>query len=111
MNPESQEWLGIKEDVWRRIVAAICECEKVSEIILYGSRAKGTFRKFSDIDITLKGEGLVHTDLFPMLTRLDDFNLPYEIDLSLYSELDYLPLIDEIDNTGVSLLSKYPMGQ
>lgn len=94
---------GLSEETVAKLVEAIRECEKVREIILYGSRAKGTFKRFSDIDLTLKGEGLSRDDLYPMLERIDDLYLPYEIDLSIYSELDYQPLIDEIDKWGVSL--------
>ncbi len=86
-----------------RLVEAIRECEKVTDIILYGSRAKGAYRKFSDIDLTLKGEGLKREDLYPILERIEDLYLPYEIDLSIYSAIDYAPLKEEIDRYGIKL--------
>ena len=95
--------IGLTEEEISKLVGVIRECEKVKEIILYGSRAKGTFKKFSDIDMTLKGEGLKREDLYPMLERIDDLYLPYEIDLSIYSDLDYQPLIEEIDRYGLRL--------
>ena len=94
---------GLSDENIAALVAAIRKCEKVDEIILYGSRAKGNFKKFSDIDITLKGDGLDRKDLFPILELIDDLYLPYEIDLSIYSELDYPPLIEEIDRYGIVL--------
>lgn len=94
---------GLSEETISRLVEEIRRCEKVDKIILYGSRAKGTFKKFSDIDMTLKGDGLKREDLYPILERIDDLYLPYEIDLSIYSDLDYQPLIDEIDRYGVEL--------
>ena len=36
----------------------------IEQAILYGSRAKGTYRNGSDIDLTLKGEGAVEYRLF-----------------------------------------------
>ena len=95
--------IGLTEEEISKLVGVIRECEKVKEIILYGSRAKGTFKKFSDIDMTLKGEGLKREDLYPMLERIDDLYLPYEIDLSIYSDLGYQPLIEEIDRYGLRL--------
>ena len=94
---------GLSDEDIAKLTDAIRQCEKFDEIILYGSRAKGNFKKFSDIDLTLKGKGLTRKDLFPMLDRIDDLYLPYEIDLSIYSELDYQPLIDEIDMYGIKL--------
>lgn len=95
--------IGLTEEEISKLVGAIRECKKVEDIILYGSRAKGTFKRFSDIDMTLKGEGLKREDLFPIHERIDDLYLPYEIDLSIYSDLDYQPLIDEIDRYGIRL--------
>lgn len=106
MREEGKEWLGIPVRTWERLSAAITDCGKVVDIIIYGSRAKETFRAFSDIDIALKGPELVHSDLFPIIDRIDELNLLYEIDLSLYSELDYPPLIREIDSCGRSLLRR-----
>ncbi|MDE5791870.1 MAG: nucleotidyltransferase domain-containing protein [Muribaculaceae bacterium] len=94
---------GLSEDTVSKLVGEIRKCEKVEEIILYGSRAKGTYKKFSDIDMTLKGKGLKREDLYPILEGIDDLYLPYEIDLSIYSDLDYQPLVDEIDRYGIRL--------
>ena len=55
---ENKKDTGLSEETVAKFVRAIRECDKVQEIILYGSRAKGSFKKFSDIDMTLKGEGL-----------------------------------------------------
>lgn len=94
---------GLSEEDITKLLNAICSCEKVTEVILYGSRAKGTYKRFSDIDLTLKGDDLDITDLYPILERIDDLYLPYEMDLSIYDQLDYPPLIEEIDNYGIRL--------
>ena len=94
---------GLSEEVLSKLLEAIYKCEKVTEVILYGSRAKGGYKEFSDIDLTLKGNDLERGDLYPILERIDDLYLPYEIDLSIYSDLDYEPLIEEIDKFGIRL--------
>ncbi|MDE7465876.1 MAG: hypothetical protein K2M59_05550 [Muribaculaceae bacterium] len=43
------------------------------------------------------------SDLYSILERSDDLYLPYEVDLSIYDELDYAPLIEEIDRYGICL--------
>lgn len=94
---------GLSADTISKLVEEILKCRKVNKIILYGSRAKGTFRTFSDIDITLIGDDLKREELYPILERIDDLYLPYEIDLSIYAEIDYQPLKEEIDRYGVEL--------
>lgn len=95
---------GLSEEVISQLVNTIRECKKVTEVIIYGSRANGTYKEFSDIDITLKGDELERSDLYPILERIDDLYLPYEIDLSIYAQLDYMPLIEEIDKHGIRLI-------
>lgn len=73
---------------------------KVGEAILYGSRAKGSYRLGSDIDLTLKGNELSYQDLLNIELALDDLLLPYKIDLSLYHQLDNPLLIDHIARVG-----------
>lgn len=94
---------GLSEEVVSKLLNTIRECKKVKEVILYGSRAKGTYKEFSDIDMTLKGDDLERIDLYQILERIDDLYLPYEVDLSIYARLDYMPLIEEIDRYGIRL--------
>lgn len=75
---------------------------KIRETILYGSRAKGSYRPGSDIDLTLKGNELSYQDLLNIELALDDPILPYKIDLSLHHQLDNPQLIDHIERVGKS---------
>jgi predicted nucleotidyltransferase len=72
----------------------------VSEVILYGSRAKGTHRLGSDIDLTLKGDGLSTGQLMDLSSAIDDLLLPYEMDLSIFDHIDNRELIDHINRVG-----------
>ncbi len=46
---------GLKDDVLAFIIDAAKECD-MSEVILFGSRAKGNFTQKSDIDLAISGE-------------------------------------------------------
>ena len=72
----------------------------VTRAILYGSRAKGTHRNGSDIDITLDGDTLTFDDLLRIETQLDDLDLPYLFDVSLYRNLTNPDLIGHIQRVG-----------
>lgn len=56
----------------------------VKRVLLYGSRAQGTFRDTSDIDLALIGEDLALVEQFRLETALDDLLLPWRIDLCRY---------------------------
>lgn len=80
--------------------------QEVNKAVLYGSRAKGSYHRGSDIDLTLKGEGLNLTTLLKIETELDDLLLPYKIDLSIYDAIENLDLIDHIDRIGMNFYIK-----
>lgn len=74
---------------------------EIEKAVLYGSRAKGTFKPGSDIDLTLFGKSLTISRLGDIAEALDDLLLPYTIDLSLYDCLDHANLREHIDRVGV----------
>ncbi|AEG02796.1 nucleotidyltransferase domain-containing protein [Methylomonas methanica] len=74
---------------------------EVERVLLYGSRAKGTFRNGSDIDLTLLGDNLDYGLLNRIETEIDDLLLPYTVDLSLFQQIDNPDLIDHIRRVGL----------
>jgi predicted nucleotidyltransferase len=78
---------GIPPEAKERLLAVLNRHPLVQEVWLYGSRAMGTFRPGSDIDLTVKGEGLRHDDLVGWMVAIDDLLLPWTVDVSLYREL------------------------
>lgn len=71
--------------------------------VVYGSRAKGNYRKGSDIDISLEGYELTFTDLMRLEIALDDLMLPWKIDLSLISHINNPELLAHITRVGKPL--------
>lgn len=72
----------------------------LEKVVLYGSRAKGTNKPFSDVDITLIGDQLTQDDLTDVMYRLSESSLPYFCDVSLFSHLNNPALIDHIQRKG-----------
>jgi len=75
----------------------------LEKVILYGSRAKGNYKKFSDVDITLLGKEIGVSDLFKLQDLLYESDLPYMYDVSLFKSLTNPDLIDHINRKGVVL--------
>ena len=91
----------------RRILAANPNVEKA---ILYGSRAKGTYRSGSDIDLTLLGAKLVYQDLADIAGQLEESPIPYLVDLSLFAHIDNPNLIEHINRVGVVFYQREDAG-
>lgn len=50
------------------------------EIFIYGSRTQGKARKYSDVDIALKGE-IPFTDLLKIKANFEYSTFPYKVDI------------------------------
>ena len=96
---------GLPEDDLRKLCGVFERYRQVQKVILYGSRAKGNFKPGSDIDITLKAQ--LDGETFSQIqTELDDLLLPYQIDISLYDQLQNPELRSHIDRIGQVLFER-----
>jgi predicted nucleotidyltransferase len=78
----------------------------IKRAILYGSRAKGKYRKGSDIDLTLMSNSIfTRTDLLRISNDFDDSDMPYFVDVSIYDDLSNPDLKAHIDRVGKVLFT------
>lgn len=94
---------GLKDSEIKQILDIIAKNGNVESAVLYGSRAKGTFKPFSDIDLTLNGPALSRKDLNTLSHDLYESQLPYNFDLSIFSTLKNDALIDHIRRCGIEI--------
>jgi predicted nucleotidyltransferase len=92
---------GLPETTIAKIRAVFARRPQIAQAVLYGSRAKGDFKPGSDIDLTLLGESLTPDLRSEIASELDDLNLPYTIDLSLFAQLNHPGLQEHIQRVGV----------
>ena len=97
---------GLKDNEINALRVTLASIPEVEEAIIYGSRARGTNKLASDIDITLKGKSLTYLQLALLDAKIDDLYLPYFVDLSLFSMLRNADLIDNIVREGKVLYRK-----
>ena len=98
---------GLSERTLQKIQSVLSRYPQVEKAILYGSRAAGTYRNGSDIDLTLCGEALTHSVLSRIDTELDDLLLPYTIDLSIFHQIDNPAMVEQIQRIGIDFYEKY----
>ncbi|MBL7689428.1 MAG: nucleotidyltransferase domain-containing protein [Bdellovibrionaceae bacterium] len=63
---------------------------------VFGSRAKGTARTLSDLDLVMR-ISIAPTDIAKLRAAFEESNLPYKVDLVLLSDLsaDFLELVEK----------------
>ena len=96
---------GLRQETIEAIRSVFRNCSDVESVILYGSRAVGTFKPGSDIDLTIRGEVSL-SQLLCLEELLDALLLPYKIDLSIQSKIDNPQLIEHINRVGIAFYER-----
>lgn len=94
---------GLKPQVVEALGAVFKKYPQIQNVILYGSRAKGTYKTSSDIDLTLVGEKVDLSMQLKIENEIDDLLLPYKVDLSLFHQIENGDLIEHIKQFGIAL--------
>lgn len=93
----SNKQLILIRDIIREFAPAV---ESVS---LFGSRASGSHRSYSDIDMVLYGN-IEESTVDRLWTCFHESNLPYKVDLIAYCLVEYPSLKAHIDRFAKTLL-------
>lgn len=91
---------GLKAHTIEAICSVFATHPAIEKAVLYGSRATGSYKPASDIDLTLFGKTLTSKELGAIEDELDDLLLPYKIDLSIFARLDHENLKEHIERVG-----------
>lgn len=91
---------GLNESTIEEVHGVLSRHPEVETAIIYGSRAKGSFRAGSDIDLALTGQSLSRSVIQSINVELDDLMLPYTFDVSILSAISNTDLLDHIKRVG-----------
>lgn len=72
--------------------------QKIDKTGIFGSRATGTYKPYSDIDMVLYGD-ISECDGNHIATLFTDSMLIYKVDIIVYNHIDYAPLKEHIDKS------------
>ena len=94
----------------RALLAAVfARHPRVSEACLFGSRALGTHRPESDVDIALYGD-VDELLAARIASDLDELPLPYTFDVQAYPCIRHTPLREHIDRVRRPLFIRSSLG-
>ncbi len=69
---------------------------------IFGSRARGDFKNYSDIDIAVIGK-VSKEDKFKILNEFDVLDLPYTVDIVFTENIQKIELLNSIEKEGVEI--------
>ncbi len=90
-------------DVIRKTLKS--NCNNISSVALFGSRATGHYRPNSDIDLVIYGD-ITEQEKDRLYTCFLESMLPYNVDIANYSRITYPPFKRHIDACAKTLFTK-----
>lgn len=92
---------GLQQKDLQEITAILQKFPTIDEAVIFGSRAKGTFKRGSDIDIAIKGEGINHDVVISLSSLLNEESLsPYFFDIVHFDDISEVELLAHIQRVG-----------
>ena len=86
-----------------KLIGILKNNSRVRSAYLFGSRAIGTYKENSDIDIVLIGDELTLTDIADLLSQIELTSIPYKVDLLVKHKIKNSALLEHIDKLAVKL--------
>lgn len=101
------EQFGVDKSIIEDIVNIIKKYKEITRAVIFGSRARGDYKKASDIDIALFGDNLTNTINTKIFFEIDELYMPYKVDLINFNTLGKENKIREnILKEGVEIYAK-----
>ncbi len=98
---------GLTEKTYATLLELFAGHSEVEEVWVFGSRAKGTHKKGSDIDLAIKGRGCDPALALNMANMANEaLPIPYQVDIVDYRSIDNPALKAHIDRVGLLFYSK-----
>lgn len=94
--------MGLNKNELNHLEGIFIKVPHVERAVLFGSRAIGTHRNGSDVDIAVYGSGLSSLDILTLLHLVEETMLPYMFDF-IIPEADNIILSDHINTVGIEI--------
>ena len=96
---------GLKTDELTAISNVFSNNPSILRAVIFGSRAKGGYNPYSDVDIALYGD-LNLLEVEDVICNLDELPFVYQFDVLAYESLKNAALRQHIDRVGVVIYEK-----
>lgn len=98
---------GLDKTIMEKLNSIFKKYEEIEKVCIFGSRAKGTYKKTSDIDLVMYGENLTHTINTKVYYDIEELYIIYKIDLINFNSLSEKDALREnIIKEGVEIYAR-----
>ena len=97
--------LGLKDEDLRAIVNVFKNNPSIFRAVIFGSRAKGNYSRYSDVDIALYGN-LSVLEVESIICDLDELPLIYKFDVVAFESVKNPMLREHIGRVGVVIYER-----
>lgn len=91
---------GLSPSIIADMCAVFAQYPAIEKVLLFGSRAKNTWKDGSDIDLAVMGPTLSGPDFTKLWNQLDDSPLVFKVDCLHWDRLSNFTLKDKILREG-----------
>ncbi len=98
---------GLTDADIKRIIAETAKHTEIEQLIIFGSRAIGNYKKGSDVDLALVGKAVNNKTAKKLSIALNENSpMPYYFDVIDYHQIQNKDLKQHIDEKGIVIYTK-----
>lgn len=97
---------GLKEYVIDEIKKVLSKYDDIEKVLVFGSRARGDYKKTSDIDLAIFSEDISSTNLNLLRDDLYMLDIIYKVDVVDFNSLSKDALKENIINEGIMIYNR-----
>lgn len=97
---------GLSDIVISDICSVFRKHTNIEKVLIFGSRAKGTYSEGSDIDLAAIGDDISFNQLMDINIQIEDLGLLYKIDVIDYNKHINTPIGNHIIRVGLPFYCK-----
>jgi predicted nucleotidyltransferase len=94
---------GLTERDMQTLTDIFQKYPEVKSVCLFGSRAKGTFKQGSDIDLAVMNEGVSDKTMRAIKADFEDSSLLYNVDVVDFAGVKHKELREHVRRVGVAI--------
>ena len=96
---------GLTDKQEKILIAILKKYIKKGDVVVFGSRAKGSYTERSDIDIALRNAQLfLNCSIGGLIDEIAESDFPYLADVLIYEDITNAALKEHIDRVGRLLI-------
>lgn len=98
--------MGISLQLFEDIKNIISKNPKINKAVIFGSRARGDYKKTSDIDICIYGKDIQNIDINLLEDSLKEIDTPLDFDIVYFDKISKEALKINIEKDGILIYAK-----